>query len=292
MELLFDNNAEATDLTYKNIRAGNNPYAVAAKQLAETLWTKYYPYADKHFLVEIRSNFDARFWEMYLACTLLDNGYNISHSDKGPDIRIDYENTIIWVEAVAPTSGDPNKPDSVPELKMNVVQEVPDRQITLRYSSVIKDKYSKYRKDGIDSDDCYVIALNGCRIPWRHADYEPPRIVRSVLPFGWQEITIDTVSHNVVNQGHQYRTHIRKESGNQVDTSIFLDPEYKHISAVIFSTIDIANPTTVMGSDFILVRNPLALKQLPDDFPKTGWEYRAQVLKNTVTVLSKILTQA
>lgn len=297
MKPLFEKNVTAEDLVYTNIRDGSGPYEVAARLLAENLWVKYHSYADHHFLVEIRKEFNARFWEMYLACTLMDNGYKISHIDEGPDIRIDHDATIIWIEAVTPTSGDPIKPDSVPDMRMNVAQEIPDRQITLRYCSVIKDKYfdkyCRYVTDGIISkDDCYVIALNGCRIPWPHSDYEPPRIVRSVLPFGWQVVTINTITHKVVKRSHQYRAYLSKESGSQVDTNIFVKPEYKHISAVMFSNVDVANPTPVMGDDFIIVRNPLALRPLPEDFPKIGREYRAQVSEDTITLFPKTLRQS
>ena len=82
---------------------------------------------------------------------------------------------------------------------------------------------------------------------------------------------------------------MEREDGSQVDTNIFLKPEYKHVSAVMFSNIDVANPTTVMGNDFIIVHNPLALRQLPDDIPKIGREYRAQVSEDTVTLLPKLL---
>ena len=138
--------------------------------------------------------------------------------------------------------------------------------------------------------DCYVIALNGCRN--RHGDYEPPRIVRSVLPFGWQVVTVDRVSHKMVHRSYQYRSYLRKASGKKVDTDIFVKPEYEHISAVMFSNVDVANRTPVAGDDFIIVRNPLALKQLPDGFPKLGREYWATLSKDKSTLFSKNWTES
>jgi len=298
---LFDKNITAKDPVYTNIRDGHFPEQIVERQIAENLWAKYHPYADRHFLVEIRKDFDARFWEMYLACTLLDNGYKISSADRGPDIKVNHSEKTVWIEAIAPTAGDPSSPDSVPDNRMRpghvVAREVPDRQIIFRYCAAIKEKYCvkyfKYVKDGIvGNDDCYVIAVNGCRVSWSRVDYEPPRIVRSVLPFGWPEVTIDTTSHKIVKRGYQYRTYLRKESGSQVDTNIFVKPEYKHISAVIFSNVDVANPTRFMGEDFIIVRNPLALRPLPDDFPKLGREYWATLSKDTITLSSKNRTES
>ena len=137
--------------------------------------------------------------------------------------------------------------------------------------------------------DCYIIALNGCKIPWHGGDFEPPRIVRCVLPFGWQEVTINTSSHEVVKRGHQYRAYLRKASGEKVDTDIFVKSEYSHISAVMFSNVDAANLTSAMGDDFIIVRNPLASQELPDDFPKVGREYKAELSETTINLLSKNL---
>lgn len=297
MKPLFDKNVTAIDPVYTNVRDGNGPYEIAARQLAEDLWSKYQPYADTHFLIEIRKSFHARFWEMYLTCTFMDNDHAISSADIGPDIRINHGRKIIWIEAVTPTSGDPSKPDSVPCLRMGVAQEVPDKQIILRYRSAIHKKYFnnyfKYLEDEIVSnDDCYVIALNGCRIPSSRTDFEPPRIIRSVLPFGWQVVTVDTKSHKIVKTGYQYRAYLRKASGEKVDTDIFTKSEYQHISAIMFSNVDVANPTRFMGDDFIIVRNPLALRPLPDDFPRLGREYWATLSEDTITLSSKNWTES
>jgi len=294
---LFDKNVTATDPVYIFLRDDDGHEAIELRYYAESLWDKYHPYADRHFLVEIGRDFHSRFWEMYLACTFMDNGHAISSTDRGPDIRINYGAKIIWIEAITPTSGDPSKPDSVPYLRMGVAQEVPDRQIILRYRSAIRDKYFdtyfKYLDDEIVSnDDCYVIALNGCRIPSSRTDLEPPRIIRSVFPFGWQVVTIDTKSHKIVKTGYQYRPYLRKASGERVDTDIFTKLEYQHISAVLFSNVDFANRTPVPGDDFIVVRNPLALKPLPDNFPKLGLEYEAKLSKDTSTLSSKNWTES
>ena len=294
MKPLFDKNVTATDPVYIFLRDDDGHEAIELRHYAESLWDKYHTYEDRHFLVEIGRDFDARFWEMYLACTFMDNGHTISSADKGPDIQINHGAKIIWIEAIVPKSGDPSKPDSVPPLRMNVAQKVPDEQIILRYRSAIHDKYfdkyCKYLTDGIISrDDCYVIALNGCRN--RHGDYEPPRIVRSVLPFGWPVVTVDTASHKVVNRGYQYRSYLRKASGKKVDTDIFVKSEYKHISAVLFSNVNVLNRTPIPGDDFIVVRNPLALKPLPDNFPKLGREYCAKLSKDKITLSSKNWTE-
>jgi hypothetical protein len=291
-EKLFIDDVTVSDEFYRMIRDENRAPVVELRSYLENLWGTYHDYADKDFPRQLAQDFQARFWEMYLTCTLIDKSFNVLPKRtraRGPDIRIEYGSTTIWIEAVTPTVGDSNKPDSVPPVKMGVAQEVPDEQMTLRYRSAIHDKYFgkyfTYLRDGIiRSGDCYVIALNGCRMPWRGGDYEPPRIVRSVLPFGWKVVTIDTSSHKIVNTGHQYRAHLRKASGDKVETDIFVKPEYSHLSAVMFSEANIANLRSGMGDDFIIVDNPLASKRLPDDFPKVGKKYEAELSEDTIKV--------
>ncbi len=192
---LFSDDINPSDELYRVIRDENR--CAKFKSYMEKLWGIYHPYADSDFPKQLAHDFHARFWEMYLACTLIDNSFKIvpkRTKAKGPDIKIDHASTTIWVEAVTLTSGDSNRPDSVPNLQMGVAQQVPDDKIILRYRSAIYDKFKKYceyLKEGIIREkDCYIIALNGCKI--RHGDREPPRIVRSVLPFGWEVVTLNT----------------------------------------------------------------------------------------------------
>jgi len=292
---LFIKQVSPSDEIYRIVR--DEQRGVKYKSYIEKLWSAYQPFADKDFPVQIAQDFHARFWEMYLTCTLIHKSFNVipkQTSAKGPDIKIKHASTTIWIEAVTPTSGDPTKPDSVPDVQYGVAQKVPDKQITLRYRSAIHDKYSdkyfKYVEDRIiKPEDCYIIALNGCKLPWHGADFEPPRIVRCVLPFGWQTVTISTKSNEVVNTGHQYRAYLRKASGEKVDTDIFTKSEYSNIKAIIFSNIDFANLTPAMGDDFIIIHNPLATTKLPDNFPKVGHEYKASLSQNTIELFSKKL---
>jgi len=288
-----------SDDVYRFIRDENTASAIRLKSDTGDLWATYHPYADRDFRKQLAQDFHARFWEMYLTCTIVQKSFHVVPKKgraRGPDIKIDHASTTIWVEAVTPRIGAWSKPDSVPPPEMGVAQEIPDEQMTLRYCSVIRDKYFDkyftYLKDGIiRSGDCYIIALNGCRMPWRGGDREPPRIVRSVLPFGLQWFTVDTSSHSVVSGGHHYRPYLSKASGEKVDTDIFVKAEYRHISAVMFSEVDVANVTSAMGDDFIIVNNPLASSKLPNDFPKVGRKYDVDLSENTIKVSPRNLMQ-
>lgn len=240
---LFSNAVAAKDPRYNYLcsDSGQN-----ARMFTESLWQKYQPFADRNFREQIRREFDARFWEMYLACTLMDKGYEItrkSSKNAGPDIKVAHKGKVIWVEAVAPTSGNQVSSDKVPELIITnppTAQQVPDKQMILRYRAAIKekydDKYFSYLNKGlIKKEDFYIIAINGCRIPHSGAERELPRILRSVMPFGPQVINIDTRSGQRSPASYQYSPSITKVSGSQIQTDIFLDQHYRQISAVHIS---------------------------------------------------------
>ncbi len=229
---------------------------------------------------------------MYLACTLLQNNICLEKklSNKGPDIHAKIGNSTLWVEAIAPTGGDPNKPDSVIQPLMKpgeiIARQVPDEQIILRYRNAIHEKYEckykHYLSRGIVScSACYVIAVNGCQIHCSGSELDVPRIVRSVLPFGWPVVTINTKSHEVIETSYQYRPRINKVCGSSVDTDIFLNQSYKNISAILFSNIDVANHPVNLGEDFVCIHNPYACNPLPYNFLCVGTCYSVSTDNST-----------
>ena len=143
-EKLFMDDVRVCDELYRIVRDEDTAEVVKLRCYVENLWGTYQEYADKDFARQLAQDFDARFWEMYLTCTLIHESFNVvpkRTTARGPDIRIDEESTTIWIEAVTPRVGDPKKPDSVPPARTGVPQEIPDEQITLRYRSAIHGKY-------------------------------------------------------------------------------------------------------------------------------------------------------
>ena len=106
-------------------------------------------------------------------------------------------------------------------------------------------------------DDAYVIAVNSTRIRPIVHDTTLPLIVKAVFPFGNLAVSIDTNTRKVVDQHHIHRDQILKQSGNPVSTDVFLDDTYAGISAVLYSSVDVANYPHFLGADFRLVHNPL-----------------------------------
>jgi type I restriction enzyme S subunit len=141
----------ASDLAYVNTR--DHPRGADSKTFVESLWKRFYPYADSHFRQDARNHLLQRFWEMYLAVMLLDKGFKVSkHGHNGPEFWAQIDGRRVWFEAVAPTAG--TGPDQVPELVAGEeATEVPDEQILLRFTNALAEK----RK-------CYMDAVAKCII--------------------------------------------------------------------------------------------------------------------------------
>ncbi len=247
----------------------------------ESLWERYEPFADAQFQTEITFTFHRRYWEMYLACSLMEHGFELvpKVKEKGPDICLQLNKSRVWIEAVAPGGG--QGPDAITnrELKPGKIEwfSIPEEKIILRYTSSIKEKHQKYTaylKDGIISaKEPYIIAINGRRIPYSIVDDDVPQIVKAVLPFGQYAVTVDFDSNKIVDQGYTYRAEIEKVSKEKVSTRIFLDPEYSGISGILFSNSDLLNGSQKLGADLTYLHNPMANNRLPAGWFPAGREY-------------------
>jgi hypothetical protein len=273
---------------------------INAHHFIESMWLCYEPYADSHFLTEVKqsdSKFYQRFWEMYLACSLIEKEFSIESDDEGPDICIVLEGQKVWVEAIVPTKGEgenavhidsqtvPSQGEgkdesSILETDVYATKLQPEK-IQLRYCSAVRDKYEKYKKyfekEILSSTDCYIIAINGSWIlsPFGKLleEDEIPQIIKSVLPIGHSYIKISESTEEVIEQGYTYQDVIVKANSSKVSKDVFFDEAYAGISAILFSCVDAINYPKNFGDDFILIHNPLARNNLPQDFIKAGREY-------------------
>lgn len=271
---------DAEDAAYRNLRDEVSEPARVCKLFTEELWAVYYPYADPHFLTEIRRDYYGRFWEMYLTCALLDHlpkyGYAVSCPKPGPDVLVERDGRRIWIEAIVATDGDPAKPDSVVQERSGTI---PDVKITLRYTNAVATKHQKYldyRNNGIiAAEDAYVIAVNGYPLSYKWSDPEIPRILKAVFPLGAFEVVLDRKTREVTETRHQFRPSIQKTSGVAVPTEIFVREEFRGISAVMHSYANAYMTKAPLGLDFLLVHNPLASSPVALGTIPATREYRA-----------------
>jgi hypothetical protein len=267
-----------TDKVYCAIRDEINPRCQEAKMFVEELWGKAHEYLDSDILEELPDQFHQRFWEIYLAASLLESSLNLQHSSgrDGPDICIKADDgSKIWVEAVTASPGQGN--DAVQEAEIGTVRSVPDEQIKLRLLNAFAEKSKKYKryreKNWVSTEEPYIIAINAALVPSASRELEIPRIVRSLLPFGFQVLHLSRETLEVTGNSYEYQGGVIKISGAEIETTSFLNPEYSGISAVIYSCVDVCNYPTEISRALLLFHNPLAKNPLPLGFLKKGYEY-------------------
>ena len=139
---LFTND-NATDAGYRNIRDAKDGPLYAARYHCEYLWIFFERHADAEFRTELRSNFNTRYWEMYLTTSLILAGYEVTCPKPGPDVGIMHKGQRIWFEAVSPTAGNPDSPDYIARPALGEVSDVPNEKMVLRYLNSISEKYDR-----------------------------------------------------------------------------------------------------------------------------------------------------
>ncbi len=270
---LFDPSINATDDDYRILR--NTPEHKPQREFVRDLWARYRPYADQNFVSEIAANFQARFWEMYLACALMDQGHQLDRSTYGPDICLTENNRRIWIEAVTSSAG--TGPDCLTEPGSGPFF-VPDDQIVFRYAESLDTKWKQYQerlcKGRVQPSEPYVIAVNDFKVPMQHLGGGLPRIVRAVLPVGRETEVVDQHTGRVL-QRLPFRPCVRKKSGSPVSTFLFGNSEYDRISAVLYSAVTVWTPRPHrLDEDFLLIHNHGGRNCLPRGWIRHGVEYK------------------
>jgi dipeptidyl aminopeptidase/acylaminoacyl peptidase len=268
MAALLDPQISPDDADFAFIR--DDPRSETQRRLVEDLWTRYQPYADPTFQQKIARSCHPHFWEMYLACALMDQGHQLApkRTDEGPDICILKSGHRIWVEAVAPGRGE--GVDAVPFPPVGA-EYVPKGKVILRLRSAIEEKWRKYqayREAGsVLPDDPYVVAVNGGKVPYASAVGSGlPYIVQAVSRLGSKYISLDRETLEIREQGYTTRPFVQKLRGSPVSTGIFVDGGYEGISGVLYSDARILNFPVPNGSEFVFVHNALPTNPL-----EKGW---------------------
>jgi hypothetical protein len=276
MSNLFEPIQTATDPKYLLVR--DDPRFHEQRLFLESLWNNFSPFADLDFKSQLAIQFHPRFWEMYLACTLIEMGFDLvpRKSAYGPDIRIKLNNRSLWIEATAPDAG--IGADAVPsysnlEDSIEFIR-IPEEQMILRLTNSFYkkcQKFNEYVSSGlISKNDIFVIGINGFDIPHILGEDEIPYIVKSVLPFGNLTVTIDIEKMEPTEQFYQYRGHIQKKSGANVPTKAFQDLSYSFVAGVLYSAAELWNHPTSLGEDFLFVHNPITNQELDKGWMKRG----------------------
>jgi hypothetical protein len=275
---LFDLDGTSLNQGYLNLRAAQHPNEQIIKDELEAMWVRFEPYAETNFAVEFAHDPDARFWEMYLGCILLDEGKTIERpahrciGQGNPDFCVIDGERRIWIEAIAPTRGTIGE-DQVPELAMAENGErseehgwQPLRQVHLRITSALREKARKlqeqYVANGvIGEQDIYLVAINGGRFALQAGGWDFPTALSAVYPIGDEFVSINRDTHRIVGHGH-HRSGLIERAAGAIDRTAFFDEQYAQVSGLIWSRASIgtasrtARPLSLIHN--YVARNPLA----------------------------------
>ena len=261
---LFNAAGPNCDPLWEKLRNGDNPRYSAVKRELELMWENYQPYADPNFRQEFANHVHQRFWEIYLACHLLDHKRKLmpraKQSSKGPDILIEEGMRRIWIEAVAPTPGNFKNPDKVTDIRFDgTVNSVPNKELLLRVTGQLFEKAKKYRQyleDGaVKQGDLCLIAISG-------GDMSGFQLLEGD---GYIENAFYPTRFKVSGQEEwTWRPphRIQRTSGELIQTSVFTSPEFEHITGAIFSPDSIAR-LLKKESNFQYFPNPNCSQSLP-----------------------------
>lgn len=267
---------KVADDGYRNVR--DLPHLSDLKALAETLWGEYAHLADDHFLEDAKSHFQERFWEMYLAVSLIRRGYKLKKGcNSGPDFVVSLESETLQLEATAPGPG--TGKDAVPKMKTGTANRVPDNEIVLRIRSALRDKLTQFEhaldQGIVQETDAYIVAINGIRIRESISEGSIPFVLKAVFPFGDLNVVWNKESNEVTGSYYSHRPTIAKKSGVEIRTDIFNTDEYCRVSAVLYTRCDCANHAEEFGDEFQLVHNPQAVNPIARGTFRFGREYWA-----------------
>ena len=251
------------DLAYQNTR--DDPRGADDKAFVETLWARVHHLADPHVREDARNHFHQRFWEMYLAVTLLERGFDLyRHGDEGPEFYALVGNRRVWFEAIAPGPGD--GPDQVPQLVSGQCTDTPTEQILLRFTNALDEKRKKYAAalaaGIVSAEDSYVLAINSLEIRYAPDGPSLPYFIQAFLPFGPLTISFDVKTFEKKDSFYAYRPEVLKLNGSPVSTRAFLDDAASFCSAVLHSGVYCAKYPDQFGDEFSVLHNPRAHRPL------------------------------
>lgn len=227
------------------------------------------PGKPEDFVFEFRRDFHARAWELFVLAYLARSGATLAPSPAhGPDFHATLPGLgSFWVECVVPRHGTGD--DAVwkpPPGHTGGALGSPER-VALRYANALSDKIKKvtsYRARGIvKPKEAVLIALNQGGLD--HADLhdtEVPLVVRVLFGVGEPVllINVDTGERRV--EVPPMPT-VRKRSGNDVGTALFLDATAGPVAGVLFAPVSVWNLFGRRRPRLYLAHNPGAVLRFP-----------------------------
>jgi len=247
---------------YRNLIRPQHRGAIAARQRCEEMWAAFHPLADGNFLDRLPFEFHQRWFEMYLGASLVSAGLDVRAPKSGPDFEVSAGSQRIFIEAVAPTPGNPEHADFVSEPVYRdaegraIAVDVPHDRITLRIASAVRaklDVFDRYRSRGlVSADDACIVAVNLRDIPQAWADSKE-FFFRGVYGMGNRVLVIDPDARQIVAAGREHRMILARASGATEAVAPMLDPAHADVCAILGSAADVGNVPDLLGDDFVIM---------------------------------------
>jgi hypothetical protein len=277
LKSIIDQNCNSADNAYLTL-AQNKDFQ-KSREYVEELWAIFSESecVDNKFKRQIKDSFHQSFSEMYFTVLIQKLSFNIYSRDSGPDICFSNEN--MFIECVAPTDGKTNITNIDPSSSSTALVSLDDDLLISRYTASLCSKSKKFydyiKSDGypVNSNSINIIALNGSDISENRYNIGFPRIIKSLYPIGYPGIYR---SGNEYIQYTSRKPSIKNFSGVEIPTDFFLKDNSSHISAVMYSEVcpfTNISPLDSIGSDIIMVHNPMAKNPLRKGLIKKGIEY-------------------
>lgn len=229
-----------------------------ARAHCEDLWTDFGEFADPNFRTEFASRTHQRWFEMYLAVSLVRAGHEIAAPKPGPDILLNANGCRIWIEATCATHGEPGRPDSIPSREPGQIHREPTDQYVLRIRSALHEKQKAYRSyvNGgvVGRGDVTLVAINVYEVDGV-GPYVGDHFRRSLYGLGDPVVQIGLHSGTVSSIGNAAVRAVRKASGADVGVQPFVDGSMGHITAALGSHADPFNRPSRLGDDLVLYPN-------------------------------------
>ena len=277
MSNLFDIDGQNLDLGFENLKVAKSPIEKQLRALLQEMWAKYEPYADPDFRHGFARDLDARFWEMYLGCTLIEAGRTLlpaaerQREGGQPDLCVVDSGRRTWIEAIAPDEGAPGPDQIVRPIPINEgggLVAAPTRQAQLRTSSALWTKaraIAGYLEQGVIApEDTRIIAISAARFGVYVSEHPLPLIVTTLFPIGDAYATVDRATGEVLEEGFLAAPLIQRQR-SPIPRTAFLDERFADISGVIWSRISIGNLSR-QDRPITYVHNPLAKISLTENW--------------------------
>ncbi|CAG0942100.1 hypothetical protein BROC_01719 [Candidatus Brocadiaceae bacterium] len=243
----------------------------------EELYQICHDLVDKKFRSQIKSMFASCYSEMHFCAAFKKHlRLDVTHPlDEGPDYYL--KDIDCWAEVTTLSNGKKGNLNSIPQQEYGKESAYPKNQIILRITNSFTEKAKKIcddiKKGIIKDSQRIIICISGGWLA-SHSGFPYygvggfPAVVEALLPIGNMVLCINKENMSVNEITFEYRAHVDKveDKGTQpIKTDYLINPEYSHISAIIYSYADITSSIDPqdLGRDFFIIHNPLAKNRLP-----------------------------